>query len=763
MKPGPSRRAIGERVQRLEDPPLLAGRGRFVGDLRFPGQIHMRIVRAAVAHGHIRALALEAARAVPGVVAIWTGEDIADQPLIDFRDPSAEQLAPYRQPLLARDRVRYVGEPVAAVFAVDPYVAEDAAELVEVEYEPLPPTLDGAGAVGAFSQTLAAEPIVLRQGYGDLDAAFAQAAAVVELTLKIGRHSGVPLECRGALGRLNGETGVLELHGAAKVPHRNREAMARFFRRDPAQLHLFEGHVGGGFGIRGELYPEDFLVCLGAMRLGRPVKWIEDRREHLMAANHSRQQEHHVRAAVASDGFILGFEDEFFHDQGAYIRTHGARVVDLTIGMLPGPYRVPAFRAIGHQRLTNKTPAATYRAPGRYEGTFVRERLMDAIAETLGLDRVEVRRRNFIPLSDMPHARGLGALGTDVVLDSGDYALLLDKALVRFDWTGRQTAVERRRAAGEKVGLGIACFVEKSGLGPKDGARVALLDDGSFEVVTGSASVGQGVETAFAQIAADALGVDYSAFRVVHGQTDRIPYGVGAHATRATVLTGNAVHKAAALLKALLLERAAELLQVPTADLVLDGDKVWVPDSPVGPSITLVALGRDARGPLVAEGFFETEHMTYPYGVHLAQVAVDPGTCQVRVEDYLVAYDVGRAVNPALVEGQIAGGFVQGLGGALYEEFRYDANGEPLSVTLADYLVPTLHEVPPLDILVTEDGPTPLNPLGLKGAGEGGCTGAGAAIASAVADALGESKRVDTIPLAPRRLRDLLDSFAGTP
>ncbi len=499
------------------------------------------------------------------------------------------------------------------------------------------------------------------------------------------------------------------------------------------------------------------------MRLGRPVKWIEDRREHLMAANHSRQQEHRIRAAVSADGVILGLEDEFFHDQGAYIRTHGARVVDLTIGMLPGPYRVPAFRAKGHQRLTNKTPAATYRAPGRYEGTFVRERLMDAIAERLKLDRIVVRRRNFVPVTEMPYARGLGALGTDVVLDSGDYERLLDKALERFDWTGRAQALAARRAAGEKVGLGISYFVEKSGLGPKDGARIFLLRDGSFEIVTGSASMGQGVETAFAQIAADALGVDYRAFRVVHGQTDRIPYGVGAHATRATVLTGNAVHKAAGFLKTLLLEQAALLLQLPPNKLTLTGDVISATDAPNGPSVPLAALARQATTPLGAEGFFETDHMTYPYGVHLAQVAIDAGICQARVEAYLVAYDVGRAVNPSLVEGQIAGGFAQGLGGALYEEFRYDENGEPLSVTFADYLIPTPHEVPALDILVTEDAPTPLNPLGLKGAGEGGCTGVGAAIASAVADALGRSAPVDTIPLTPRRLRDLLNLPSDSP
>lgn len=748
--------SLGRRVLRLEDPPLLTGRGRFAADINFPDQLHMRIVRAGIAHGRIRSIDLAAARAIPGVIAIWTGEDIANQPPIDFRDPSAEALNPYRQTILARERVRYTGEPVAAVFAEDAYIAEDAAELIEIDYDPLPLCLDATGPIGSFADGVGSEAILLAQGYGDTETAFTKAHAVIELKLKIGRHSGVPLETRGAIGRYDVAADRLELHGAAKVPHRNREAMAKFFRRDPEKLHLYEGHTGGGFGIRGELYPEDFLVCLAAMRLGRPVKWIEDRREHMMAANQSREQEHHIRAAVAEDGFLLALEDEFYHDQGAYIRTHGARVVDLTIGMLPGPYLLPAYRAKGHQRLTNKTPAATYRSPGRYEGSFVRERLMDAIAEKLGLDRIEVRRRNLIPPSAMPYTRGLGALGTDVVLDSGDYAGLMDKALERFRWKERAAEIIRRRGLGEKVGLGLGYFVEKSGLGPKDGARVRLLASGGFEIVTGSASLGQGVETAFAQIAGEAMGLDYTAFRVIHGQTDRIPYGVGAHASRATVLTGNAVHAAAAILKEKLLEQAADMLQLPASRLALDGAVIREAANPNGPSLALADLAHQSPQALEAEGFFETDHMTYPYGLHLAQVSLDPGSCLVKVEAYLVACDIGRAVNPAMVEGQIAGGFAQGLGGALYEEFRYDEQGGPLSVTFADYLIPTLHEMPPLDILITEDAPSPLNPLGLKGAGEGGCTGVGAAIASAVADALGHSAPVDTLPITPQRLRDLL-------
>src|SRR5919197_3026257 len=403
--------------------------------------------------------------------------------------------------------------------------------------------------------------MVIEKAYGDVEAAFASAHAVVSLDLTIGRHSGVPLETRGALARLDASRDVLELYGAAKVPHRNRDALARMFGRSTTAVVLKEGNTGGGFGIRGELYPEDFLVCLAALRLGRPVKWIEDRREHLMAANHSRQQRHHARLAVDADGVILALEDEFYLDQGAYVRTHGARVPEMTIAMLPGPYRIPAYRAIGHFRLTNKTPAATYRAPGRYEGTFVRERLVDAAADQLGLDRITMRRRNLITAAEMPFSRPLNALGTEVVYDSGDYALLLDKALARIGWDALQAELRRRRASGELVGAGIAVFVEKGGLGPRDGARINIDTTGTVELVTGGSSLGQGFLTAMAQICADTLGVDYRRVRVVLGQTDRIQYGIGAHASRASVMTGGATHATALKVRAKALEMAAALLQ----------------------------------------------------------------------------------------------------------------------------------------------------------------------------------------------------------
>ena len=755
---------IGRSVPRLEDRPLVAGQGRFAADIDFAHQVHMRVVRSTQAHGHIRNIDTAAARKAAGVVAVWTAADVADIPPIDFRLTRIEGLDPYRQPILAGERVRYVGEPVAVVFAADPYGAEDAADLVTVDVDSLPALVDADAPPGNFADGHSTEAATVRKGYGDVEGAFAAAHAIVALDLKIGRHSGTPLETRGAIARC--ARGILELHGAAKVPHWNRDALARMLGREPSSMHLYEGHVGGGFGIRGEIYPEDVLVCLGALRLGRPVKWIEDRREHLIAANQSRQQHYRVRAAVDADGRLLAIDGEFFHDQGAYVRTHAATVPDLAVAMLPGPYRMAAYRMVGRIRLTNKTPCGTYRAPGRFESSFVRERLMDAIAARLAIDPVDVRRRNLIAKSEMPFVRGFATLGTEVTYNSGDYAGLLDKALAAIGWNALQQKLRRRRADGEAVGVELAVFVEKSGLGPFDGVRATVDTSGTVEVVTGAASVGQGMETVIAQICADALGVDYRRVRVVHGQTDRIAFGMGAFASRVTVMTGEATRLAAAKLRDKAIAAGAALLQsAPDTLDVIDG-KVVRKAAAQGPSVTLGDVARalspaakllgDAMPGLSAEGWFESHHMTYPYGVHVAVVRIDRDSGAVTVERYAVAYDVGRAVNPMLIEGQIAGGVAQGLGGALFEEFVYDARGEPLAVSFADYLIPTAREIPPIETLITEDAPSPLNPLGLKGAGEGGANAVGAAIAAAIDDALGMPGAVTQLPVTPQRVRELL-------
>jgi carbon-monoxide dehydrogenase large subunit len=757
---------VGRSVVRLEDKPLVTGRGRFAADVSFSLQLHMRVARSPAAHAVIKSVDVSSALALPGVVAVWTEADVVDIPPIDFRLTRIEGLEPYRQRVLAKGRVRYVGEPVAVVFAEDPYVAEDAADLVQIEVDDLPVLLAADAAAGEFEPGRSTEPALICKEFGDVDAAFRSAHAVVALDLSIGRHSGVPMETRGAIARYDAARDVLELHGAAKVPHWNRDQIARMLGRDPSSVHLYEGHVGGGFGIRGELYPEDVLACTAALRLGRPVKWIEDRREHLLAANHSRQQNYRVRAAIDREGHILAIDNEFFHDQGAYMRTHAVTVPDLAATMLPGPYRVPNYRALGHVRLTNKTPCGTYRAPGRFESSFVRERLMDAVAAMVGISTVEVRRRNLIDKSEMPYQRPIETLGTHVVLDSGDYAGLLDKALAAVKWDALQVELRRRRAAGELVGAGFGIFVEKSGLGPFDGVRVTVDTSGTVEVVTGAASVGQGVETVIAQICADALGVDYARIRVVHGRTDRIDHGLGAFASRVTVMTGEATRLAALKVRAKAIDLAAELLQSSVDELdVVDGE-VQRRNRTLGSSISLAEVARHLlpasrtrgeRAPgLSADGWFFCDHMNYPYGVHVAVLRVDPDTGGVTVERYLVAYDVGRAVNPMLLEGQIVGGLAQGIGGALLEEFTYDERGEPLNVTFADYLMPTARETPVVEVIISEDAPSPLNPLGLKGAGEGGVNAVGAAIAAAIDDAIGMPGAVTELPVTPQRLKAML-------
>ena len=754
---------IGRSVKRLEDPPLLNGRGRFAADIVVPGMLHMRVVRSPVASGRILSTNLNDARQAEGVVAVWDAEDVRGIPPIAYRQVSLPELTPYRQPILASEFVRYVGEPVAVVMATDAYLAEDAADLVFLDLEDMPAILDPREPA-VHPPDLPSHAATLSKGYGDLDAAFDGADVVVELEVGVGRHTGVPLETRGAVALYDGATRVLHVFGAAKVPHYNRDAIAQMLGLPSSKVHLHEGHVGGGFGVRGELYPEDVLVALGALRLGRAVRWIEDRREHLVAANHSRDQVHRLRAAVSSVGEILGIEDEFWLDQGAYLRTHAATVADLTAAMLPGPYRVPAYRCRGHIVVTNKTPAGTYRGPGRYEGSFARERLIDAIAHRLAIDPVELRRRNLIPAGSMPYERGVLALGTEVVYDSGDYPSMLERAEVALADLARD--VESRHLRGELAGCGLALFVEKSGLGPFDGVRVTVDETGAVEVVTGAASMGQGVETVVAQVCAQELGVALESVNVVHGQTDRIDEGMGAFASRVTVMTGSATHLAAQAVRRKAAQLAAEVLEAAPEDIVIEAGVAWVRGSPGGPRLAMGELAERAsakfsvpagrRPGLSATEWFASDHMTYPYGAHLALVVIDRETGQVSAERFVVVYDVGRAVNPLLLEGQLVGGVAQGVGGAILEEFKYDEQGQPLATSFVDYLLPTASEMPAVETVVLEEAPSPLNPLGVKGAGEGGITAAGAAIAAAVDHALGRSGTVARLPVNPEALLSAL-------
>jgi carbon-monoxide dehydrogenase large subunit/6-hydroxypseudooxynicotine dehydrogenase subunit gamma len=760
---------IGARVPRKEDSRLLRGRGRFGDDVSVPGQLWARIVRSPCAHGQVRQLDVTQAALAPGVRKVVTAGDLPPGLVIPVRltVPGAD-LRDYLQPVLATDTVRYVGEPLAVVVGDDPYACEDAAELLEMDIAEAPAVLD-VRAAGGNRQSVAAE---LTAEYGDLDAAFASARHVVRIELAIGRHTGVPLEPRCLVAVPDPDTGSLDIFGMTKVPVFNRDLLAGMLGVDETMIRVHSVDAGGGFGVRGEFYPEDFLVPWLAAELARPVKWAEDRAEHLVAVNHSRQQYHRIAAGLDADGQITGLDDDIIHDNGAYVRTHGVAVPELTVAMLPGPYRVPAYRGRVRAVLTNKTPCGTYRAPGRFEGTAAREHLLDVAADQLGIDRIELRRRNLLTRDEMPHERPIRTLRTDLVLDTGDYPALLAAAAAEAERLGYRapsngTRPGRRPGSRKLRGFGLAMFVEKSGLGPQETADVTVSNSGAVHVYSGGTSVGQGIETVLAQIAADALGVDPAAVRVVTGDTAAQPFGAGSWASRSTVVGGSAVHQAATAVRERAVTLAARILEAAEEDLEVRDGSVGVRGDPVA-RLTLAEIARAAApasgylkpgepAGLSARRRFEVSRMTYPYGAHAAVVEVDPGTGQVRVLRYLVAYEVGRAINPMLVEGQLRGGVAQGIGGALFEEFSYDDAGQPQAITFIEYRIPTAAEVPPVDVILSQDAPSPGNPLGVMGAGEGGVNAVGAAVANAVRDALGLAGGVGQLPLTPARVRALIE------
>ena len=515
---------IGARLPRKEDPRLLRGRGRFGDDFSAPGQLWARVVRSPAAHGQVREVDVTQAAKAQGVTAVVTATDLPPGLIIPVRLAAADMdLTEYLQPILAEHTVRYVGEPLAVVVGDDPYACEDAAELVEIDIAEAPAVTDARAAGG----TIAAE---FGASYGDTDAAFGAARHVVGIELAIGRHTGVPLEPRCLLAVPDPDTGSLEIFGMTKVPVWNRDLLASMLGLDETLIRVHGVDAGGGFGVRGEFYPEDFLIPWLAVRLGRPVKWAEDRAEHLVAVNHSRQQYHRISAAFDADGTITGLEDDIVHDNGAYCRTHGVAVPDLTVAMLPGPYRIPAYRGRVRVVLTNKTPCGTYRAPGRFEGTAAREHLLDVAADQLGIDRIALRERNLLTSDEMPHKRPITTLRTDVVLDTGDYPALLAAAAREADRLGYR-ALAAVRTAGSAIGrpplrgFGLAMFLEKSGLGPQETADVVVSKSGAVHVLAGGTSLGQGIQTVLAQIAADALGADPRVIHVTTGDTAAQPFG----------------------------------------------------------------------------------------------------------------------------------------------------------------------------------------------------------------------------------------------
>jgi CO/xanthine dehydrogenase Mo-binding subunit len=748
---------IGSSIERPEDDDLLTGAEPFVADLRLPGQLSAAIVRSPMAHGVLGAIDVSEAEVVDGVVAVLTAADVVADlgavPRIQPRLSYDDSLEPYLQPVLAEDRVRFAGEPIAVVVARDRATAEDAAELVFPDIEPLDAVLDPAAA--AEPALFEGHPNVcalLRSSYGDADAALREAEVVVEAELTVGRHSGIPMECRGIVADYDADAGTLTVHGATKVPHTNRRVLAGMLGVAEESIRMREMSAGGGFGIKGEFYPEDFLVPWAARRLRRPVSWVEDRREHLLTANHSRDQRHRATIAGTADGDVTVVVTEFWLDGGAYVRTVGTRVGDLTIGALAGPYDIPSFAATGHYTLTNKTPCGTYRGPGRFESSFVMERLLDLFAARVGLDPVEVRRRNLVQRDQMPYTRPLYSAGEPIVLEEADYVALLDRVLGEID----TDEVAARRAAGETVGMGVGTFLEKSGLGPWETARVAVSPAGEVTVWSGATSLGQGLRSMLTQVVADALDLAPEQITAARLDTAEIESGIGSYASRSTVMAGNAAREAALALLDRARPLAAEMLGADEDALTVRAGGFEYE----GERVSLGGLAARLEGGLSVEHTFTVERVTYGHGAIAAIVRVDPELGAVRVEQLVLGYDVGRAVNPRIIEGQLVGAAMQAIGGALLEEFVYDEDGNPLAASFMDYLMPTLGDAPRVTV-VLDEVPSTTNPLGVKGVGEAGVPAVAGAIANAVEDALGAPGTIVRVPLTPEYVCRLTTPVLG--
>ncbi|HLQ93493.1 MAG TPA: molybdopterin cofactor-binding domain-containing protein, partial [Xanthobacteraceae bacterium] len=585
---------------------------------------------------------------------------------------------------------------------------------------------------------------------GDADAPFRDAPYTRLERFSTGRHYGLTMEPRGVMAQWDAERGRLVVSGAAKVPFFNRRILAKQIGLPETAIDMIENDVGGGYGARGEFYPEDFLIPFAARHVNRPVKWTEDRRENLMAMNHAREAEADIEIACASDGTILALRGDIHVDMGAYMRTNGAVGARNVCQFLAGPYRVPYVKVDSHLWMTNKTPVGTYRGPGRFESNFFLERLIDMVAADLGIDRVEFRRRNLISHTEQPypiaHVQPTDAKDK---YDSGDYGAAFDQCLKEFGWDAK-SKLSGRLIDGRYHGLGVACFIEGGAAGPKETARLEINDDGSYSVYLGTTSVGQGVETIFAQIAADALEVPIDHIRHVHhGSTHYVSDGFGAYHSRSTVMGGSALLEATKNLQTAIREAGAKRLGCDASAIAIDENEVFGPD---GRSFPL----RELAG-LTAEGQFHNHHHTYSYGTHAAHVAVDPKLGQIKIVDYVVVQDVGRVINPMTLRGQVIGAVVQGLGGACLEHLQYDGEGQFLTGSLADYLLPTASDFPNLRCVITEDHPSPNNPLGAKGAGEGGIIAAGGALANAVANAL-QGAEPRRLPLSPSYIWELINS-----
>ena len=767
---------IGDRIERVEDERFLRGEGRFVADLRVPFMVEAYILRSPHPHARMAVRSAAAARDLAGVEAVYTDADLPENlPPIPCRIPTHGDLQPYLQHVLAKGVGRYVGEPVAVIVATSRAIAEDAAELVEIDWEPLEPV--ASAEAGLDPSVASIHPPGNRAGrwgfdLGDVPGALEAAAAIVHGTFSIQRHTAMPLETRGLLAVYDHGRHVLDVHGPTKVPHTNRGILASMLNMAEGAVRMVEPDVGGSFGARGEFYPEDFLIPWAATRLRKPVRWIEDRVEHFAAINHSRESVFEVTAAADRNGVITAFDVKLVADMGAYIRTHGDVVASHAAASFPGPYRVRNYRIDAAIVMTNKTPTGTLRAPGMFEANFARERSVDRLAVKLGLAPDEMRRRNLIPPSAMPWAVGTESVKRPTIFDSGDYPDVFERSLDAAGWGAPQPKSEGQT----RRGRGMAVLVEPSGLGPFEGVRVEVDPGGRVHIVSGSSNQGQGHETMLAQIAGEILTLPLDRFLVRHGDTALIPYGGGSYASRTAVLGGSAVHAAASEVRGKALRAAAKKFDVGEQALELVDGQVRLrgsdaPGLPLGALARMLAPGNPELLPPPSEtaipdnrGLAATAYIrgvpggASSFAVHIADVAVDTETGAVEVERYFVGCDVGRIINPLICEGQIIGGVVQGLGGTFLEQLAYAEDAQLQTGTLADYLLPSVHEAPPVAMLIVEGNRAPGNPLGVKGIGEVGPSGVPAAIGNAIAAALGRDCGLDTLPFTFERVLRAVDA-----
>ena len=743
---------FGHRQLRAEDDNLITGRGRYIDDIRFPGMLHVAIVRSQSARAKIR-VDTNAARAARGVHAVFTAADLPDAArILPDCHPNPTLRNPRGPAVLASAQVRYVGEPIAAVVAENRYLAEDAAELVAVEYDEMPVVIDIERALKEdmprvhedLPSNLAARIPVAT---GNTDKAFGEAHCIVREHLKIQRGAGQAMETRGVVAYWNEIDERMVVWNVSQVPYVHRTAIANALSLPENSVQVRNGDVGGGFGYKGLTYTEDLLIPVIARKLGRPVKWIEDRREHLIASYHERMQIHDLEMAVTAEGVILGIRGHFFYDTGAYT-PWGPVVPLLTAVNIPGPYKVPNYKVECDIVYTNTVPTAPVRGAGRPQACYVCERLLDSVARELPIDGAELRRRNLIQSHEYPYELGfISRDGTKRKYDSGNVPALLECALEIIDYEQHKNAKQEALNEGHYLGVGLACCVEDTGLGPFEEVAMSVELDGSVTVRMGTPSQGQGQRTAFAQIVADELAVSFDKVKVLTGNTDYVRYSIGTFASRAGIVTGSAVSNAAKQLKERALAIGATLLQVSADELELADGVVRLRSDP-SRSVSLKEVVHTSLGesgaPLPLRDFgpgmstiasFCPPTNTFATGCHAALVEVDPKTCRVKILKYAAVEDFGNVINPLIVDGQVIGGVGLGIGNTFFEKVVYDDDGQILTGTFMDYLVTTTMDVPrvDLDYIAT---PSPLNPLGMKGAGQGGTIPVPAVLSAAVENAL---------------------------